>query len=291
MHPVIYLNKTMVEATKARVAPVSSAMLYGRGVFTTLAIYHSGPFLWSNHWQRLATHAKRLDIDHTGCTEKSVGDALRKLIAFNQVKEGRARVILLARSGRDIWRTKSPGTKKTDLLIMTGDSQKVSQNGLSLAVSPYRVNTFSPLTGIKSLNYLDHVLSWEEAQSRDFDEAVVLNERGEIVSATTANLFWAKNGTLHTPALSTGALAGITRDCVIEIANKHFIPLLEGVYEMIDLTDADEIFLTSSSLGVAPVTTFDFRRYSVEGSLTRTIGEGLKHLTGLQSNDRFPQST
>ena len=271
MHPVIYLNKSMVEATKARVAPVSSAMLYGRGVFTTLAIYNSQQFLWSKHWQRLTAHATKLDVDYTGCTEKNVGDALQKLIAVNQVKEGRARVIMLARSGRDVWKTKTPGTKKTDLLIITGDPQKVSPNGLSLAVSPYRVNTFSPLSGIKSLNYLDHVLSWEEAQSRDFDEAVVLNERGEIVSATTANLFWAKEGTIHTPALSTGALAGITRECVIEIANKHFIPVLEGIYEMADLTEADEIFLTSSSLGVAPVTTFDFRRYAVDGNLTTTI--------------------
>ena len=265
----------MVEATKARVAPVSSAMLYGRGVFTTLAIYNSKPFLWSKHWQRLATHATKLDIDRTGCTEKNVGEALQKLIAVNQVKEGRARVILLARHGRDIWKTKAPGTKKTDLLIMTGDPQKIPQTGLSLAVSPYRANTVSPLTGIKSLNYLDHVLAWEEAQSRDFDEAVVLNERGEIVSATTANLFWAKNGTLHTPTLSSGALAGITRECVIDIANKHFIPLLEGIYEMNDLTDADEIFLTSSSLGVAPVTTFDFRRY-IEGGLTKTIAQGFR---------------
>ena len=279
MHSVIYLNKTMVEATKARVAPVSSAMLYGRGVFTTLAIYNSQPFLWSKHWQRLTTHAKKLDVDHTGCTEKNVGEALQKLIAVNQVNEGRARVIMLARSGRDIWKTKTPGVKKTDLLIMTGDPQKVSQNGLSLAVSPYRVNTFSPLSGVKSLNYLDHVLSWEEAQSRDFDEAVVLNERGEIVSATTANLFWARNGTIHTPTLSTGALAGVTRECVIEIANKHFIPLLEGIYEMADLTDADEIFLTSSSLGVAPVTTFDFRRYAVDGSLTTTIGQAFTKIT------------
>lgn len=279
MHPVIYLNKSMVEATKARVAPVSSAMLYGRGVFTTLSIYNSQPFLWSKHWQRLATHAKRLDVDHTGCTEKNVGEALQKLIAVNQVKEGRARVILLARHGRDIWKTKAPGTKKTDLLIMTGESQKVPQTGLSLAVSPYRANTVSPLSGIKSLNYLDHVLAWEEAQSRDFDEAVVLNERGEIVSATTANLFWSKNGTLHTPTLSTGALAGITRDCVIEIANKHFIPLLEGVYEMGDLTDADEIFLTSSSLGVAAVTTFDFRRYSADRPLTAMIAQAYGKLS------------
>jgi len=272
MHPVIYLNKTMVEATKARVAPVSSAMLYGRGVFTTLAIYNSQPFLWSKHWQRLTTHANRLDVDFTGCNEKNVGDALHKLISVNQVKEGRARVILLARHGRDIWKTRVAGAKKTDLLIMTGDPQKLAPAGLSLAVSPYRVNTSSPTVGIKSLNYLDHVLAWEEAQSRDFDEAVVLNERGEIVSATMASLFWTRNGTLHTPNLSTGALAGITRECVIDIANKHFIPVLEGIYEMNDLTDADEIFLTSSSLGVAAVTTFDFRRYS-EGPLTTIVAQ------------------
>lgn len=279
MHPVIYLNKTMVEATKARVAPVSSAMLYGRGVFTTVAIYDANPFLWSKHWQRLTAHAAKLDIDHTGCTEKGVGDAMQKLLTFNQVNDGRARVIMLARSGRDVWRTTPTGGKKTDLLIMTGDPPKAPPNGLSLAVSPFRINTFSPITGIKSLNYLANVLAWEEAQSRDFDEAVVLNERGEIASATTANLFWVKDGTLHTPALSSGALAGITRECVIDIASKHFIPLLEGIYEISDLTDADEIFLTSATLGVAPVTTFDFRRYAVEaGSVTGVIAQAFAAL-------------
>lgn len=263
MHPVIYLNKVMLEATKARVAPVSSAMLYGRGVFTTVAIYSGKPFLWAEHWDRLKHHAQRLNINCTGANERNVGDAVRKLVAVNQVKDGRARVILLARSGRDVWRTNKESTLKTDLLIMTSEAQKISAAGLSLAVSPYRYNTFSPLVGIKSLNYLDQVLAWEEAQAREFDEAVMLNERGEIVSATTANIFWVREGTIHTPALSTGALAGVTRGAVIELAAKQFIPLIEGVYELGDLAEADEIFLTSASYGLAPVTTFDFRRYLV----------------------------
>jgi len=268
MHPVIYLNKTMVEATKARVAPVSSAMLYGRGVFTTLAIYNSKPFLWSKHWERLTAHAGKLDVELSSVSEESIGEALHKLIAVNRVDHGRARVILLARSGRDVWKASTPASKKTDLIIMTGTPHKTPSTGVSLAVSPYRLSTFSPTTGIKSLNYLDHVLSWEEAQRRDFDEAVMLNERGEVVSATLANIFWVTNGTIHTPALSTGAMAGITRECVIDIAAKHFIPVVEGVYEMADLTEADEIFLTSSGLGLAQVTTFDFRRYNVEKGTT-----------------------
>jgi len=280
VHPVIYLNRTMVEATKARVAPVSSAMLYGRGIFTTVAIYNGAPFLWPQHWRRLLDHAGRLAIDCSGCTEQGVGEALEKLISVNRVRDGRARVILLARGGRDFWKTKkTSGGKKTDLLIMTGEAQKLPQAGMSLAVSPYRFNTFSPLTGIRSLNYLEQVLSWEEAQAREFDEAVMLNERGEIVSATMGNIFWVKDGTVYTPTLSTGALAGVTRAAVIELASKHFIPLIEGVHELSDLTEADEIFLTSAGLGLAIVTTFDFRRYSVvAGSVAVRLRDAFREL-------------
>lgn len=280
MHPVIYLNKVMLEATKARVAPVSSAMLYGRGVFTTVAIYNCKPFLWPAHWRRLQEHAQRLDIDCTGLNEANVGEAVTKLVAVNQVKHGRARVILLARSGRDVWKTKKASALKTDLLIMTGEPQKIPPAGMSLAVSPYRFNTLSPLAGLRSLNYLEQVLSWEEAQGRDFDEAVLLNERGEIASATMANIFWVKDGKLQTPTLSTGAMAGVTRAAVIDLANKQFIPVLEGVYELSDLADADEIFLTSASLGVALVTTFDFRQYSATaGSVCSRLSDSFKNLT------------
>ena len=279
VHPVIYLNRTMVEATKARVAPVSSAMLYGRGVFTTVAIYNGEAFLWAEHWRRLLDHAKRLSVDCSGCTERGVGEALKKLISVNRVADGQARVILLARNGRDFWKTKNLGDKKTDLLIMTGEAQKLPQAGLTLAVSRYRCNTFSPLAGIRSLNYLEQVLAWEEAQAREFDEAVMLNERGEIVSATMANIFWVKDRTVHTPTLATGAAAGVTRAAVIGLASNHFIPLIEGVHELADLTEADEIFLTSAGLGVAIVTTFDFRQYSVvEGSVAVRLHNAFREL-------------
>jgi 4-amino-4-deoxychorismate lyase len=269
----------MLEATKARVAPVSSAMLYGRGVFTTVTIHNQKPFMWPRHWHRLSNHAQRLSVDCSELTEANLGNALKKLIAVNQVTNGRARVILLARSGRDIWKTRKESPRKTDVLILTGEAQKVPAAGMSLAVSPYRVNSMSPLTGIRSLNYLEQVLSWEEAQTRDFDEAVVLNERGEIVAATMANIFWLKEGTLHTPSLSTGAIAGITRSAVIELATKQFIPVIEGVYELASLTEADEIFLTSASLGVAQVTTFDFRRYAVStGNTCSRISDAFRDL-------------
>ena len=228
-------------------APVSSAMLYGREFYYRRHL-QQWPFLWPVFGDALALMLK-LNVECAGLNERNVGEALRELVSVNQVKSGRARVLLLARSGRDVWRTKKEEARKTDLLILTGDPQRVSAAGVSLAVSPYRVNTMSPLVGIRSLNYLEQVLSWEEAQTRDFDEAVMLNERGEIVSATMANIFWLKDGTLHTPALSTGAIAGITRAAVIELGEKQFIPVIEGIYELADLAEADEIFLTSASYG------------------------------------------
>jgi len=261
----------MLDAAKARIAPVSSAMLYGRGVFTTVAVHHSKPFLWSEHWERLTNHAERLKISCDECTRESVETALQKLIAVNQVAHGRARVILLARPSTHVWQAKPPGPRKTDLLILTADAQKVPSAGVSIAVSPYRFNSFSPLAGIKSLNYLDHVMSWEEAHARDFDEAVMLNERGEVVSATMANIFWTKNGTVYTPALSTGALPGVTRSCVIRMAGEHFVPLIEGIYTMQDLTEADEIFLTSAGLGITRVAIFDFRTYTTPAASAVTV--------------------
>ena len=95
-----------------------------------------------------------------------------------------------------------------------------------------------------------------------------------------ANIFWVTDGTLHTPALSTGALAGTTRAHVITLAGELSIPVIEGVYEISQLSDADEIFLTSAGLGVGIVTTFDFHRYTVPvGSLALRLHEAFRQLT------------
>ena len=281
MHARVIYNNRLMEATKARLLPVTSAALYGRGVFTTLAVYRGYPFLWPQHWMRLVEHAGRTGVDCSGFDQEAVGTALARLIEANSVKDGRARITLFGSAGSDVWRLKGSGaTRQTELLIMTGDARVVGEEGLALTVSPYRVNTFSPIAGVKSINYLDHLLCWEEARARDFDEAVTLNERGEVVSATMANIFWVRDGTIHTPALSTGALAGTTRARIIALATELSIPHVEGVYDLAQLADADEIFLTSAGLGIAIVTTFDFHRYTVPvGSIVLRLREAFRQLT------------
>lgn len=276
MHSRIIHNKRLLSPPKARIEAVS---LFGRGVFTTLAIHHRQPFLWREHWARLTEHAARVGVDLSDCDEASVRNSLAQLIEANNVTDGRARVTLLATAERGIWRVKGIASRKTDLLIITGAPHTVSQDGIALTVSPYRTNTLSPLAGIKSVNYLDHILAWEEARARDFDEAVTLNERGEVVSATMSNIFWVTDGTIHTPALATGAVAGTTRAHIMDLAGELSVPLVEGVYELSDLGDADEIFLTSAGQGVAIVTTFDFHRYTVAvGSVALRLREAFRQL-------------
>lgn len=278
MHRCFLYNEQMMCAPKVK--SIEAVTLYGRGVFTTLAIYNQRPFLWREHWTRLLDHAARIGVETNQLKENEVKAQLARLIETNQVEDGRARLTLVARSEPGIWQIQAPDGQQTDLIIITGDAHPVSDDGLALTVSPHRLSTLSPLAGIKSLNYLEHILPLEEARVRDFDEAVMLNERGEVVGATVANIFWATNGTLHTPALSTGALNGTTRACVLDLSARLSIPLVEGVYDLSDLGDADEIFLTSAGQGVAFVTTFDFHRYTVPaGSVALRLREAFRQLT------------
>ncbi len=276
MHPRIIVNNRLVEASKARLPAVTAATLHGRGVFTTLAVHGGRAFLWSAHWLRLLDHARRVGVE-CRFEEHDAADALARLIEANQVKEGKARLTLLSHAAREPW--KVSGGPASDLLMLTGDARPAADT-LALTVSPQRANTLSPLSGIKCVNYLEHLIAWEEARARDFHEGVVLNERGEVVSATMANLFWVKAGTLHTPALQTGALAGTTRARVMELAGELAVPLVEGVSPLHDLIEADEIFLTSATLGVSVVTTFDFHRYTVgAGSIALRLREAFRQLT------------
>jgi branched-subunit amino acid aminotransferase/4-amino-4-deoxychorismate lyase len=282
MHTHVFLNERLLEASKARLRALTGAALYGRGVFTTLAVHAGRPFLWAAHWSRLAEHARRAGVEFL-FDEEETRDALSRLIDKNEVERGRARITILARTAGGFWAGvggAEDGARGSDLLLATGDTRRVDEEALALTVSPFRVNTHSPLVGLKTVNYLEHVVAWEEARVRDFDESLVLNERGEVVSATMANVFWVRQGTLHTPALATGALAGTTRARVIELAEGMAVPVVEGVSDLHALADADEIFLTSAGLGVALVTTFDFHRYTVPvGSVALRLREAFRQLT------------
>lgn len=248
MHSECYFDGEIRDAAVG-INAISSAALYGKGVFTTIAIYDGEPFVWEKHWRRLASDAKTVGVDLSGFSEESVRGAVDEIVRHNAVSDGRTRITFFDNSSGAIWPSGVPGT--TSLLIITGD-KRAEVDGLRIGISPYPVNSRSPLAGIKSCNYLENQMARDEAKQRGFDEAIRLNERGEIASACMANLFWLKDERLYTPSLKTGCLAGTTREFVME--DLECIEVEAGV-ETLDQVDA--IFLTSAGMGVVQAAIYD----------------------------------
>lgn len=229
----------------------SNTLLYGSGVFTTVAILDGKLFLWEKHWRRLSGNAEKIGIDLSQFDEQSVVKKLTDVINLKGIKNGRARIAFRDETPATVW---FAGEKRASLSVIASDRRALPDN-LKLTVSPHLTNSTSPLAGIKSCNYLDPLMSHDEAKSRGFDEAIRLNERGEITSACMANVFWLKGDRLFTPGLTTGCLAGTTREFVLE--NIECSVVEAGVDA---IREADEIFLTSAGIGVVQVAEFESKK-------------------------------
>ena len=275
MHRLIYHNDRIIDAAEARVAPTAGGLLYGWGVFTTLKICGGKAFAFERHWNRLVSHAERVHLEPT-LDLKQARRALEKLIDTNKVQEGRARLTLL-RGDAGSWRVDT-GTE-AEFLIFTSSEAPRARSDLTLTLSPYRVLSTALLAGVKQTAMLENLFALEEARSRDFHEAVLLNERGEIVSATAANIFWVQGDEVFTPSLSTGCISGITRHFIHEIATRWKLHLVEGSFPVQRLLDAREVFLTSTAREVTIVSSFDAKQYgNRQARIAKLIGREFQKL-------------
>jgi branched-subunit amino acid aminotransferase/4-amino-4-deoxychorismate lyase len=184
-------------------------------------------------------------------SEAAVFRSLQEIGERNALEYGRARVTIFDGSSPEIWPFETG--RETSVLITMAEFNERPEK-LFMTVSPYRINASSPLAGVKSCNYLENLLSLNEARRRGFNEAVRLHDRGEIASACMANIFWERDGRLFTPSLQTGCLRGTTRDHILSS-----LPCSEVEFGADDLAAADNIFLTSAGLGVVRVSSLDER--------------------------------
>ncbi|HJQ68027.1 MAG TPA: aminotransferase class IV [Blastocatellia bacterium] len=275
MDRLIYHNDRIVEIADARIEPQSAGLLYGWGVFTTLRIYGGQPFALDRHWERLARHAERARINVTidlDTIRRSIGD----LIKANSVEHGRARLTLLKGEAGG-WRLDD--ARESELLIFTSSESPRPARDLTLTISPLRLHSSGPLSGVKQTSLIEHLLALEEARSRQFSEAVLINERGEMVSASAGNLFWVEGDELYTPSLATGCIAGITRSFVYDMARRMGLHLVEGGFPVQRLLDANEVFITSTAREIAPVVSFDIKEYNQkQARLTRLLAREFQKL-------------
>lgn len=253
MHDFVSFDAEIISADGAFLPAVSAAAMYGRGVFTTVAVFSGEPFLWDKHWRRLSENALRLGVGLSEISEAFVSLSFDALIAANGVSKGRARIGIYDRGRGGAW--SGDDAAAPALIIMTGDLMP-RRNETRLTLSAFPVNSASPLAGIKSCNYLENLIAFEDAKQRGFDEAIRLNERGEVVSGCMSNIFWIRDGRLFTPALSTGCLAGTTREFILE--NSDCTETKAGIDELLN---ADALFLTSAGVGIMPAASLNETKF------------------------------
>lgn len=252
MPEFVYINGEVVPASGARIPAISNAALYGKGIFTTIAVVGSRPVFWEKHWNRLRRDTGKVGIDLSKFSEAKVHDAVRQMTEANGITDGRVRVTLFDGTPAGLWAV--GGEQESGSLFAAAAGRREMPADFRLTVSPYRLNSASPLAGVKSCNYLEKQMALDEAKARGFDEAVQLNERGQIASACMANIFWLKEERLYTPSLGTGCLAGTTREFVME--NVECEVTEDGPDS---LAEAEAIFVTSAGLGIAAAAKFDGR--------------------------------
>lgn len=180
-----------------------------------------------------------------------------------------------------MWKLGDENQKPYHFLIMTGDAHPHLNGEMNITESVVPVDSRLPLTGEKSNNYLAKLMVFQKYKDADYDEAININERGHVVSGCLSNVFWVKDGELFTPKrFGVGIVEGTTRDFIIKIAKEGGINVRQARKKINTLQKADEIFLTSSGIGVCLVKRFDQRVFTyTKKSLAFQLRETYKEFT------------
>lgn len=256
-----WLDGRVAPARETAVPVLDHGLLYGDGIFEGLRFYDKRVFRLELHLARLTVGARALGLAIPG-GDAGVRAALRSLLAAYGAADGYVRLVITRGTGPlgvDPLTCEAPRmfVIAAPLALFPPERQLA---GVSLFTSTFRRPSADALEPrIKSLNYLNNALAKQEARQRGADEALLLNARGLIAEAAAANLFVVRDGVLQTPPTTDGALDGITRRTVLELARELGVPAEERSLGRIDLYAASEVFLTGTGAGLVPVGSLDGR--------------------------------
>jgi branched-subunit amino acid aminotransferase/4-amino-4-deoxychorismate lyase len=249
---VIWVNGRLIDAEEFRLNPSDRGLLHGCGLFETLLCIDGRLIFADRH-----LHRWRQSCDQLGwqVVLPDLRAAVTSLLHANGLQSGRTRMRLSLTAGSGS--LDDPALGEDAILWITVSPVLDAPLSVTAHVSPWRVNERSPLAGIKSSSYAEHLLALSHARSCGFDEALLFDSRGNLSEAATSNVFLVKDDALLTPSCTTGCLPGITRGWVMEQAARLGIPCVEGEFSRDHLDTADGIFLTSAIRWVVPVTHLD----------------------------------
>jgi branched-chain amino acid aminotransferase len=253
----------LVPVDVARVSVLDHGFTVADGVFETLSVNPSGAFAVSRHLRRLAASAAAVglpapDLGIVAIAVTEVVEANLPLVG----PVGRLRITYTSGSGPlGSDRGAAPPT-----LVVTAAPSTPWPDTTSAITVPWPRNERSAVAGVKTTSYAENVVALAEARSRGASEALLSNTVGNLCEGTGTNVFVVIDGRVLTPSLSSGCLAGITRDLVLEWFGGTEAELPTSVLE-----EADEVFLTSSTRGVHPVVRLDEREWPGAGPVSRDL--------------------
>jgi len=280
----IYINGKFYEKNEAKISVFDHGLLYGDGVFEGIRSYNSLVFKLREHIERLFESAKSIMLDIPLSRDELI-KAVILTLKKNELKDAYIRLVITRGEGDlglDPRKCKLGAT-----VIIIADRialypEKLYRDGLKIVTVPTVRNLPEALNPqIKSLNYLNNILAKIEAANAGCDEAIMLDSLGYVAECTGDNIFIVKANNLYTPPQCMGTLRGITRDAVLEIANKNKIPTHEHVITRHEVYISDECFLTGTAAEIIPVVMVDGRIIGngKPGKLTLTLIKKFKELT------------
>jgi branched-chain amino acid aminotransferase len=255
----IWIDGAIVDAAHARISVLDHGLLYGDGLFEGIRIAGGRVFRLGDHLRRFATGARAI-----GLALPHAIDEIEKIVLDTARAFGRPDAYVRLVVTRGVGALGIDPTGCTDpklfcivtaLSLYPEDKQARGVDLVTVSLRRPAADALDPQ--IKSLNYMNNVLAKREAKIRGADEALLLNDRGLIAEAAAANIFVVRDDRLATPPPSDGALPGITRRSVLEIAAELGIPASERSLGRIDLLGADEAFLSGSGARIVRVASLD----------------------------------
>ena len=258
----VHLNGKLVAKAEASLSIYDHGFLYGDGAFEGIRVYSKNIFRLQQHVDRLYASARSLGFN-IGVSSDCLRQAIVDTVRANGVDSGYIRVSVSRGVGLGL----DPEQVKSDATVVISTeqlrlySQKMYEEGLTVITASTRVPPAVCIDPqVKSLGkYINNIAAKQEANRVGAGEALMLNMNGNVAEATGDNLFLVKNGNLTTPPTSEGALPGITRGSVIDIAAALGIPFRESVTTLYDVYNSDEAFLTGTAAEVIPMVSCDGR--------------------------------
>lgn len=290
----IFINGEYKTKEEATISVFDHGFLYGDGVFEGIRVYDGNIFRCREHLERLYHSAKAIMLS-IPYTIEEMEEALVETVRKNQLRNSYIRLVV----------SRGPGNLGLDPLrcpkpnvIIIAESltlypQELYENGLEIVTAATRRNSPDAIDPkIKSLNYLNNILAKLEAHRAGVEEALMLNSAGYVAECTADNVFLVKNGVLYTPPSYVGALEGITRQAIIDIAKKLGIEVKEEPFTLFSVYSADELLLTGTGAEVIPVVKVDNRQIAdgKPGPVMKKLLAEFQKLVKVEGRQCYPET-